>query len=224
MITAAKHTLMSWLVGRYVDGKLRSAFRGIWCSGALPEGDESLIMYANHSNFWDGFATHAFLRHQRRDGYALMEEPQLARYRFLRHLGAFSIRRGDARSTIETFKYATKLLAKPRTAICIFPEGVLEARPRRPLRLERGVEVLAKRAGVRCVPVAMQFAFYEHEYPDLVLHVGNAHAPEGPEDMSARLETLMNEQAQLKNCTGLTPMLRGRRSVAERWDAVRRLA
>lgn len=224
MIAAAKHPVWSWLLGRYVDAKLRSTFRGVWCAGALPDTDEPLLMYANHSSFWDGFATYAFLKHQRRDGYALMEEHNLARYRFLSRLGAFSIRRGDARSTLETFNYAQRLLSKPRAAVCVFPQGVLEPRPARPLRLERGVELLAKRAGVRCVPVAMQFAFFEHEYPDLVLHVGQAHAPETPESMAQRLEALMREQERLTQVTSLTPMLQGRRSVAERWDAVRRLA
>lgn len=223
MIRAEKQPLLTWFLGRYVEWKLRSSFRGLWCEGALPGGDEPLLMYANHSSFWDGFAAHAFSEAHGRDGYALMEERNLARYRFLRRLGAFSIRRGDAASARETLKYAARLLTRPRAVVCVFPQGVLEPRAKAPLKLEGGVELLARLAGVRCVPVAMHFGFFEHEYPDIVLHVGAAHAPEALEGMAARLDALVAAQSKLTSCAGLRPLLNGRRSVAERWDAARRL-
>ncbi len=223
MIHAAKTPLRTWALGHYVEWKLRSNFRGLWASGALPEGDEPLLMYANHTSFWDGFAAHAFSEHHGRDGYALMEEHNLARYRFLTRLGAFSIRRGDARSARETLKYAAQLLTRPRAAVCVFPQGGLAPRARAPLQLEGGVELLARITGVRCVPMAMHFGFFEHEYPDIVLHVGAAHAPESLTSMSARLDALVTSQANLTSVDGLTSLLHGRRSVSERWDAARRL-
>ncbi len=223
MIEATRAPLRSWLLSRYVHWKLRTAFRGVWCEGALPEGDEPLLMYANHASFWDGFATHALVTHHGRDGYALMEEQHLARYRFLTHLGAFSIRRGDARSALESLGYAARLLTRPRALVCVFPQGVLAPRARPPLKLERGAALLARRAGVRCVPVAMHVGFFGQEYPDLLLHVGAAHPPEPLEHMQARLEALMLEQAAVQRCEALTPLLHGRRSVAERWDAARGL-
>ncbi|MGV3622416.1 MAG: lysophospholipid acyltransferase family protein [Archangium sp.] len=223
MIRAAKQPLFTWALGHYVHWKLRSNFRAMWCDGALPESDEPLLLYANHTSFWDGFAAHAFSEANHRDGYALMEEHNLARYPFLRRLGAFSIRRGEAKSARETLKYAAQLLAKPRAAVCVFPQGTLVPRAKGPLKLEGGVELLARMTGARCVPVAMHFGFFEHEYPDIVFHVGAAHAPEALSNMTARLEALVSAQAKLTTCTGLTPILNGRRSVAERWDAARRL-
>lgn len=223
MIPAAKQPFFTWALDHYVHWKLRSNFRGLWCHGALPEGDEPLLMYANHTSFWDGFAAHALSRAHQRDGYALMEEHNLARYPFLRRIGAFSIRRGEARSARESLKYAAKLLARPRALVCVFPQGTLAPRATPPLQLERGVELLARMTGVRCVPVAMHFGFFEHEYPDVVLHVGAAHAPESLENMTLRLDALVLAQSKLTTCTDLTPLLNGRRSVAERWDAARRL-
>lgn len=223
MIRAAKQPFLTWALDRYVHWKLRSNFRGIWCEGALPDSDEPLLVYANHTSFWDGFAAHALSEANHRDGYALMEEQNLARYPFLRRIGAFSIRRGEAKSARETIKYAAQLLKQPRAVVCVFPQGTLAPRANAPLRLEGGVELLARITGVRCVPVSMNFGFFEHEYPDIVMHVGNAHAPESLEAMSARLDSLVTASAKLTTCTHLTPLLNGRRSVAERWDAARRL-
>ncbi len=223
MIAAAKSPLLTWALDRYVHWKLRSNFRGVWCDGALPDGDEPLLMYANHTSFWDGFAAHALSEAHGRDGYALMEEQHLARYRFLSRLGAFSIRRGDARSARETLKYAATLLTRPRAVVCVFPQGVLSPRAAPPLKLERGVELLARMTGVRCVPVAMHFGFFGHEYPDIVLNVGAAHAPASLADMSSRLDALVTAQTKLGDCTRLSSLLHGRRSVAEKWDAARRL-
>jgi hypothetical protein len=42
-----------------------------------------------------------------------MEERNLARYPFLRHIGAFSVRRGEPVSSLETLRYARGLLRQP---------------------------------------------------------------------------------------------------------------
>ncbi|MDP2273227.1 MAG: lysophospholipid acyltransferase family protein [Archangium sp.] len=223
MITDAKSPVLTWGLGQYVEWKLRSAFRGIWLEGALPDGDDGVICYANHTSFWDGFLAHLLARRAGRDGYAVMEEQNLQRYRFLTRIGAFSIRRGDSQSALQTFRHARTLLRRPKAAVFIFPQGKIEANAVPPLKFERGTEVLARMARVRCVPVALRYAFFENEYPDVVVKVGEAHAPTPLTEMESRLGALVGELQAVKDVGSLQPLVRGRRSVAEQWDAVRGL-
>ena len=179
MIEPQKSGPLGWLTARYIDWRLRRDFRGLWVRGELPASDESLIFYGNHPGWWDGFAMHHLCVSTKRDGYCLMEEQHLAKHRFLRRLGAFSIRRGDARSAVESLGLAGRLLERPRAVVIIFPQGVLTPHAAPPFTLERGVELLARRSGATCVPVGLRYAFFEGERPDLLMEVGPAHPP-GP--------------------------------------------
>lgn len=223
MITDAKQPLLTWGLGQYVEWKLRRAFRGIWLEGALPEGDEGLLCYANHASFWDGFLAHLLTQRAGRDGYAVMEEQNLSRYRFLTRLGAFSLRRNDSHSALQTFRHARAVLKRPAAAVFIFPQGKLEPNATPPLKFERGTEVLARMTKARCVPVALRYAFFEHEHPDVLIRVGEPHGAEELASMEARLSALVGSLQAITSVSALTPLVRGRRGVAEQWDAARGL-
>ncbi len=222
MIPDARHPLLTPLAHRYVLWKLSSAFRGLWSSGALPGGDEPLILYANHTSFWDGFVVHALAHAAGREGYVVMEEQNLARYRFLTRLGALSLRRGDRASALETLRHCAKVLERPRATLLLFPQGRLE-RAGAPLRFERGLHVLARLSGARAVPVGLRYAFFEHEYPDVLLAPGEPHAVDGIDACERALAAQLERLAAVEHPSHLAALLGGRRSVAERWDAVRGL-
>lgn len=224
MITDAKQPLLTWGLGQYVEWKLRRAFRGVWLDGALPEGDEGVLCYVNHASFWDGFLAHVLAKRANRDGYAVMEEQHLARYRFLTRIGAFSIRRNDSHSALQTFRHARAVLKRPGATVFIFPQGRIVPNAQPPLKFERGAEVLAKLARVRCVPVALRYTFLEHEHPDVLISVGAAHAPEPLEEMQSRLGELVAKLQAVEGVHARLPLIRGSRSVAERWDAARGLS
>lgn len=223
MIRADKRGPLAALVAAYVERKVRRAFRGVWLRGTLPAADARLVVYANHASFWDGFACHVLCKAGGWDAYCMMEEQNLARYRFLRRLGAFSVRRGDAHGAIETLRYATGLLRRPGRAVVVFPEGVLRPWSGGLQALERGVEVLARRAGARCLPVAIRYRFFEHELPDLLLAVGEAHEPAPLAEYERRLAAVLGEVGDARTLADFRPLVRGRRSVMERWDAARGL-
>lgn len=222
MIFDARHALLTPLVHRYVRWKLSSAFRGLWSLGALPRGDEPLILYANHTSFWDGFVVHALVHAAGREGYAVMEEHNLARYRFLTRLGALSIRRGDRGSALETLRHCAKVLERPRAALLVFPQGRLE-RAAAPLRFERGLAVLARLSGARAVPVALRYTFFEHEYPDVLVAAGEPHTVDAIDACERALAAQLGRLAAVEHPSHLDVLQSGRRSVAERWDAARRL-
>lgn len=221
MILSDKSGFWPKLLAAYVDWKLRSAFRGLWMRGSLPEGG-GLLVYANHPGFWDGFVAHRLGQAAGWDAYAMMDEQNLARYRFLSRIGAFSVRRGDATSASQSLRYARQLLKRPRSAVFVFPEG--ELRPgTQPGALLRGVEVLARLCRARCVPVAIRYTIFEHELPDVLVEVGEVHAPEPLAGFTRRLHQLVEQVAVAPSPDGFRQVLRGRRSVAERWDSFRGL-
>ncbi|ATB30879.1 lysophospholipid acyltransferase family protein [Melittangium boletus] len=221
MIRAAKGGLLGRVVEGYVGWKFRSAFRGLWVRGPLDGGPEPRLVYANHSNWWDGFVLHQLGRAAGWDAYCVMEEHNLARYRFLARLGAFSIRRGEGASSLETLRYARELLQKPRAAVCIFPEGELRPFGARAPRLERGVELLARVGQVPCVPLAIRYVFLEHERPDVLVEVGEAHAAAPLARFQKELEDAVRRLEAVTSLEGFTLRVSGARGVAERWDAVR---
>ncbi|MBL8953941.1 MAG: lysophospholipid acyltransferase family protein [Myxococcaceae bacterium] len=178
------------------------------------------MIYANHTSWWDGFVVHTLVHAAGRTGYAVMEEQNLARFRFLTRLGAISIRRGDRTSSLETLRYCASVLARPRASLLVFPQGRLLG-AHEPLRFERGLEVLGRLSKARAVPVAIRYTFFEHEYPDLLVSVGEPHAVESIAQCEARLQAQVDALAQVRQPAGLTPVLEGRRSVADRWESFR---
>lgn len=221
MIPARKTGPGAALVRRYVRWKVRHAFRGVWRRGALPPRDSRLLVYANHTSFWDGFIAAELCAAAGWDAYCLMEEQNLRRYRFLARLGAFSIRRGDPASALESLRYAGRLLARPATAVVIFPEGALRPYRGAPHPLERGVEVLARRSGCDCLPVGIRYRFFEHELPDVLLSVGEPHGPVPLERFADRLAAAVADLGDERRLEEFSPLVRGRRSVVERWDRLR---
>lgn len=221
MIPACKGCLRQHVVDAYVRRKVRASFRAVWLRGDLPPAPSGLLIYANHTNWWDGFVVHQLGKAAGWDGYALMEERNLARYPFLRHIGAFSVRRGEAASSLDTLRYARGLLGEAGRAVFVFPEGQHRAAGELPLRLERGVEALARMSGAPSLPVAIRYAFFEHERPDVLLDVGTPHAPLRLAEYQRRLEDQVEALQAVTRLEGFHRLLQGARGVAERWDAVR---
>lgn len=222
MIRDAKGGLFSAVIDWYLGRKVRSAFRGVWVRGTLPSARGGLIAYLNHSSFWDGFIVHQLGKLAGWDTYAVMEEHNLARYRFHTRIGAFSVRRGDPRSAVETLRYAKTVLERPNACVNIFPQGELRQGPLGPL--SRGVEVLARSSQRPAVPIALRYAFFEHEHPDVLVEVGTPHAPAPMTTFAEQLEDVTQRLQAARSTEGFTLRLAGRRSVQERWDTVRSLS
>ena len=221
MIHAAKGGPLGWMVDRYVDWKFRPTFRGLWARGPLLGGEAARLVYANHGNWWDGFVLHQLGHAAGWDTYCVMEEKNLERYRFLSRIGAFSIRRGEGASSLETLRYAAGLMKRPRAAVCIFPEGELRPFGVWPLRLDRGVELLARVGKVECVPLAIRYVFFEHERPDVLVELGEPHAAASVTRFQSGLEQTVRGLAAVTGLEGFTRVVAGARGVAERWDTVR---
>jgi len=218
---ANKGGLGTWVVEAYLRRKMRQAFRGVWLSGTLPRPPGALLVYANHTSWWDGFVVHALGQAAGWDAYALMEEKNLQRYPFLGRIGAFGVWPGEAGSSLRALRYAGGLLRRPGAAVFWFPEGEIRPFGESPLRLSRGVEVLARMAQASCCSLGIRYAFFEAEKPDVLLEVGPVHPPAPLSTFQAELAARVASLARRTRLDGLQQLLAGAPGVAERWDAVR---
>lgn len=223
MIRDQKGGLFASVIDWYIARKVRTSFRGVWVRGTLPASTNGLIPYLNHSSFWDGFLAHQLGKLAGWDTYALMEEENLAKYRFHARIGAFSVRRGDPRSAVETLRYAKSVLARPNAAVVIFPEGEIRAGQGPLGAFSRGIEVLARTSKKLSVPIAIRYAFLEHEHPDVLIDVGTPHAPGELDAYEAGLNEVYSRVMQARSTEGFTLRIKGRSGVQDRWDTVRRL-
>ena len=175
MIRAAKNPLgqaaLTWLV----RSSLRKHFNAVHVRGEVSGSALPTIYAPNHSTWWDGHLCHVVandvLHH---DGYLMMEERNLKRYRFFTWAGCFGVNRDDARAAIASLDYAAELLrGHPERGMYIFPQGTMVPNERRPLHLYSGVARLAQRVGaVRVVPVAMRYSFLQEQRPDIFISIG----------------------------------------------------
>src|ERR1043165_8852340 len=99
-IAAGHHPLGAALVyWALVRWGIWSHFDRVWLKvvGPLPHAaDGPLIVYLNHPSWWDGYMCFLLNRVVLRDrfqGYLMMEEPELRRYRFFAWAGCFSVDR-----------------------------------------------------------------------------------------------------------------------------------
>lgn len=213
-----------------VQPALRRTFHRVALAGPPPAADLPLVIYSNHPSWWDGYIAFLLARVVwRRDGYLMMEEPQLERYSFFRYCGVFGVDRRRPRQGWQAVRYAAALLDRPARLVWIFPQGVITPNDRRPLVTFAGAAHIACLAApVRCLPVALRFEFLQEQRPVALVRVGAAHvvAPGTSaralhREMDARLTAELDALREdvLRDTTATyTTVLAGRASVNVRWD------
>ncbi len=191
------------------------------------------LFYSNHVSWWDGYLAF-FLAHERwrLDGYLMMEEPQLRRYRFFQRCGCFSVSRHEPREAMRSIAYAAQLLrGHTSRAVWIFPQGEIVPNDRRPLATFAGAAHIARRAApVRCVPVALRFEFLGEQRPEALIRLGEPHIVESGDtrplhdEMDRRLlaEVDALHDDVISGATVRYPtILAGRTSTNVFWDRLR---
>lgn len=197
-------------LGMCFEQLVRHGLRGVWLRGELPPG--GCVWAANHHSWWDGFIAAAVLRQQRRAAALLMDGDNLSDYRFLAALGV--IPAGRPRQALESLRGGRVLV--------IFPEGQLRAAGPVATELAPGAGWLAHRAPAALVPVAVRVAARGHQYPEGLVDIGPACAPDrlGAE-LSQRLAALDAVIAQAdprQPVPGFVRAVPGRPSWDERID------
>jgi chlorobactene lauroyltransferase len=239
VIEARKNVLFERLFLGYSRRLLARHFRRVTVAGAgmirKIDRQRPIIFCCNHSSWWDGILP-LVLSHDvvQCRSFGMMEEKQLARYRFFRWIGVFSVVRESPRQAVKSMAYASSLFTEPNTALWIFPQGVLGAQELRPLRLEQGAARIAAMAGgAQFVPVAFRFEFLCEQLPEAFISFGEPWTPaadrtarEVTSELERRLTDLVDGLRQRVvdgNFEDFTPLVAGKASVNVRLDTFRAL-
>lgn len=138
--------------------------------------DLPLVLYANHSSWWDGLMAFEIGRAAGLDQFLMMEEKQLKQLFLFRRLGAFSVVRENPRESVRSINYAARILKeKPNRAVWIFPQGEILLNDARPLRFYGGLaRILEKTERCLAAPVAMRYEFLGDFKPVAFAKIGRA--------------------------------------------------
>jgi 1-acyl-sn-glycerol-3-phosphate acyltransferase len=133
-----------------------------------------LILYANHSSWWDGLVAFEIGRKARLDHFVLMEEKQLKNLFLFKYLGAFSVVRETPREAVRSINYAVDLLKeKENRALWIFPQGEILPNDIRPLRFFNGIgRIIEKLENCYVAPVAMRYEHLGNFKPEVLARIG----------------------------------------------------
>ena len=175
MIEARKIQWLERLFVWEVRRVMRSRFYGVYLRG-LPHlewaaaSGRPLVICANHSNWWDGFAAALMIPFfPARWLYLAQSEALLAHYKPLRWLGVFGL---DIHgSPLAGMRFALGLLKNPRNAIWLFPQGVLLPQWI-PVEVKPGALWLARQSGALVLPVAFRYEWMVESRPSLFVNWG----------------------------------------------------
>lgn len=133
-----------------------------------------LIIYGNHSSWWDGIIAFHISEAAGMDSFIMMEEKQLRKYYLFRRLGAFSVNREKPRKAIESINFAADLLKeKPERTLWIFPQGEILPNDARPINFYGGLSHIIKKLG-NCiaVPITFRYEFQGNFKPEIFVYIG----------------------------------------------------
>ncbi len=243
VLTARKNRVLNALIYRLlVRTALQSSFHAVLVHQRvpLPPDDAPLILYGNHSSWWDAYLPMA-LNEERwhYDGYVMVEETQLARYQFFRFCGGFSVDREDARKAMESLRYAVEVLSTgARRMLLIFPQGEIRANDVRPLRFYTGAAHIARRVAERrghcwLYPMALRYEFIGEQKPYAFIRIAEpicvrAQAAPDARDLTAQMEQALTQALDALRADVIAyhfaeyeRLLSGMWSINRLWDAIR---
>jgi chlorobactene lauroyltransferase len=175
MLEANKKKWFEKIFAVYNRNLFKRKFNSFQVSGIESLTKFPLVIYSNHSTWWDGLVAFEIAQKANLDFFVMMEEKQLKNLQLFRKLGAFSVVRENPREAIKSVNYAAKLLKdKQDRIIWIFPQGEILPNDVRPIKFYNGVsKIIEKVDQCYSVPIAMRFEFLGEFKPDIFVKIGS---------------------------------------------------
>lgn len=147
------------MLRRNIRQSVRHELAGVWVTGPVPT--DGAVLAPNHHSWWDGYLLAELAWQLAQPIRIMMTEVQLARFPFLRLLGAMNER--EVRGLIRA--------AQAGAWAIVFPEGAI--RPQGTVGLtEAGAAWVAGRAQVPLVPVALRVVMRGAQWPEAFVRFG----------------------------------------------------
>ncbi|MBE7703306.1 MAG: hypothetical protein E7Z89_04565 [Cyanobacteria bacterium SIG28] len=170
-----------WVADRFFYGMLEDRFYAFRYKGAhnfyKKDADTPIIMFAPHSNWWDGIVGYTICNRIFKKEIRLMVE-ELNRFPILRHAGAFNVNKKSAQASMDALKYSVTALADKNSVLYLFPQGIIKPPNFRPLDLQSGLAYIADKAvrkygKVALLPIAVNYMFLRDNRPEVLVEMGD---------------------------------------------------
>ncbi|HEX8875734.1 MAG TPA: lysophospholipid acyltransferase family protein [Phycisphaerales bacterium] len=146
------------------------------------------IVLVSHTSWWDPLV--CLVLHDRlspqREPLAPMDATQLAKFGFFKKLGIFGIQPDNPESLRAMSEYVGRRFeSNPRSTLWITPQGRF-VDPRDPIELRPGAAALAaKTRHVRVLALAIEYAFWTDQKPEVFLRFEPCATPDRPDSTTA---------------------------------------
>ncbi len=162
---------------RIVRAYFRRHFRAVMVQHAerLAEAKGPLIVYANHSSWWDPMVSILLAQTllPGRKHYAPMDASALNRYPILRKLGIFPVEMSSTRGAAQFLRTSKAILANGGV-VWITPQGRFADPRETRLTFRPGLGALAAHTSeVTLLPLAIEYSFWDERLPETLLRFGN---------------------------------------------------
>lgn len=171
-----------WVADRYFYGMLENRFHAFRYKGAekfylQKKIDTPIIMFAPHSNWWDGIVGYNICNRIYKKEIRLMVE-ELNRFPLIRRGGAFSVNKKSPQASMQALKYAVDAIGDMNNILYIFPQGIIKTPNYRPIVFQTGMTYIAEKAAkkygeVALMPVAVNYFFLRDNRPEVMVEFGD---------------------------------------------------
>ena len=178
MLEANKSIFFERLFAVYNTNLLKRRFQSFQVKGLQTLLNKNpklpLIIYCNHSSWWDGLVAFQISRQAGLNAFVMMEEKQLKNLFLFRLLGAFSVVRENPRAAMKSIRYAVKILkSAPENSLWIFPQGEILPNDLRPLLFFDGLaKIIEKVVECSAVSLSIRYEFMGEFKPHVFVQIG----------------------------------------------------
>lgn len=177
MLKANKSVIFEKLFAIYNRNLLKRRFHSMKVSGLDFLFDKNiklpLIIYCNHSSWWDGLIAFQISFETRLNSFVMMEEKQLKNLFLFRKLGAFSVVREKPREAMQSIRYASGILNDYRNStLWIFPQGEILPNDLRPLKFYNGLSKIIKNVkNCETTSLSIRYEFLGEFKPEIFVKI-----------------------------------------------------
>ncbi|MGE9291809.1 MAG: hypothetical protein ACQKBT_12495 [Puniceicoccales bacterium] len=131
MLKAEKDRLHTWILFRYCRWVMRRRFFSVRLYADLEDFQDPetfpLILYGNHSYWWDGLMETLIFERLQLDYFIMMEEKNLRKFRYFQKTGVFGVDLESPQGRSQALLYAARLLRSNhlRRTLVLYPHGKL---------------------------------------------------------------------------------------------------